>query len=290
MAQNRLRLSLSRDGALAGLIYINIAIFVVVGIYNAIFFLITDHTPLFFNKALALASDPMLVVKRPWTIITYMFYHLDFIHALFNLLFLYWFGVIFVDFFGNTKLTAMYVAGGIAGGLFFLLAYNSLPVFYDEGTAQLLGASAAIMAITFGSAAFSPNHRIWLMFLGDIKLKYLAFAYLIIDLIQIPFGNAGGHIAHIGGALIGALWGYTYRKNGKNLLGWLEQLLEKARRISFRRRTIKVAYKNPKPQIGKVQKSKELDELLDKISQKGFDSLTESEKRTLFKYKNDLNS
>lgn len=290
MHYNRLRLSLTKDGALAGLVYINIAIFIFVGIYNAIFYIVTDHTPLFFDKMLALSSDPITVVKHPWTIITYMFYHLDFLHALFNLLVLYWFGVIFVDFFGNLKLTTMYIAGGISGGLFFLLAYNSLPVFYDEGTSILLGASAAIMAITFGSASFSPNHKIWLMFIGDIRLKYLAFAYLIIDLIQIPFGNAGGHIAHLGGAFVGAMWGYIYRKNGKNILGWLEGLLNAIKKISFKRKTLKVAYKNTQMQPRKKQNSKELDELLDKISQKGFDSLTEAEKQKLFKYKNDLNS
>jgi membrane associated rhomboid family serine protease len=290
MHYNRLRLSLTKDGALAGLVYINIAVFIFVGVYNAIFYLVTDHTPLFFDKMLALSSDPVTVVKHPWTIITYMFYHLDFLHALFNLLVLYWFGVIFVDFFGNLKLTTMYVAGGITGGLFYLLAYNSLPVFYDEGTSILLGASAAIMAITFGSASFSPNHKIWLMFIGDVRLKYLAFAYLIIDLIQIPFGNAGGHIAHLGGAFVGALWGYTYRKNGKNILGWLESLLNSIKKISFKRKTLKVAYKNPQMQPKKKQNNKELDELLDKISQKGLDSLTEAEKQKLFKYKNDLNS
>lgn len=290
MHYNRLRLSLTKDGALAGLIYINIAVFIFVGVYNAIFYLVTDHTPLFFDKMLALSSDPVTAVKHPWTIITYMFYHLDFLHALFNLLVLYWFGVIFVDFFGNLKLTTMYVAGGITGGLFYLLAYNSLPVFYDEGTSILLGASAAIMAITFGSASFSPNHKIWLMFIGDVRLKYLAFAYLIIDLIQIPFGNAGGHIAHLGGAFVGALWGYTYRKNGKNILGWLESLLNSIKKISFKRKTLKVAYKNPQMQPKKRQNNKELDELLDKISQKGLDSLTEAEKQKLFKYKNDLNS
>ncbi len=290
MPRNRLRLSLTKDGALAGLIYINIAIFIVVGIYNAIFYLITDHTPLFFDKMLALSSDPIAVAKHPWTIITYMFYHLDFLHALFNLLVLYWFGVIFVDFFGNLKLTSMYIAGGISGGLFYLLAYNSLPVFYDEGTSILLGASAAIMAITFGSASFSPNHRIWLMFIGEVKLKYLALVYLVIDLIQIPFGNAGGHIAHLGGAFVGALWGYTYRRHGKNVLGWLESILSGIKKIPVKRSRIKVAYKNPQIQPRKKTNSKELDELLDKISQKGLDSLTEAEKQKLFKFKNDPNS
>lgn len=291
MSNYRLRLSLFKDGALAGLVYINIAVFIVVGVYNAIFFLVTNHTPLFFDKTLALSSSPIEALKHPWSIITYMFYHLDFLHALFNLLVLYWFGVIFVDFFGNLKLTTMYIAGGIAGGVFYLLAYNSLPLFYDEGPAILLGASAAIMAITFGSASFAPNHKIWLMFIGDVRLKYLALTYLVIDLIQIPFGNAGGHIAHLGGAFVGALWGYIYRKKGQNILIWLEKPLGSIREISFkRRRTLKVAYKNPQMQTKKKQNSKELDELLDKISQKGFDSLTDAEKDKLFKYKNDLNS
>lgn len=290
MSNYRLRLSITKDGALAGLVYLNIAVFLFVGVYNAIFYLVTNHTPLFFDKVLALSSDPTILVKHPWTFITYMFYHLDFLHALFNLLVLYWFGTIFVDFFGNTKLVSVYLAGGVLGGLFYLLAYNTLPVFYSEGPATLLGASAAIMAITFGSAAFSPNFRIWLVFIGDVKLKYLAFAYLTIDLIQIPFGNAGGHIAHIGGAFIGALWGYTYRKNGFNILAWLELLLERVKNLKFKRKRIQVAYKNPNPKVRKASNGRELDHILDKISQTGFDSLTDEEKEKLFKYKNDLDS
>lgn len=290
MSNYRLRLSITKDGALAGLIYINIAIFLFVGIYNAIFYLVTDHTPLFFDKVLALSSEPSVLVKHPWTFITYMFYHLDFLHVLFNLLVLYWFGIIFVDFFGNTKLTSVYLAGGISGGIFYVIAYNTLPVFYSDGPATLLGASAAIMAITFGATAFSPNFKIWLMFIGDVKLKYLAFAYLTVDLIQIPFGNAGGHIAHIGGAFIGALWGYTYRKNGLNILAWIELALGKIKQIKFKRERIKVAYKNPNPTVRKVSNGRDLDFILDKISQKGFDSLTNEEKEKLFKYKNDLDS
>lgn len=289
MANYRLRLSVFKDGALAGLIYLNIAIFVFVGVYNAIFYLVTNHTPLFFDKVLALSSEPSFMLKHPWTFITYMFYHVEFLHALFNLLVLYWFGVIFVDFFGNTKLTAMYLAGGIAGGAFYMLAYNTLPIFYDEGPALLMGASAAIMAITFGSATFSPNYRIWLMFIGDVPLKYLALAYLVLDLIQIPFGNAGGHIAHLGGAILGASWGYIYRKRGKNILLWLELVLEKIRNLKFQRNRITVAYKNPHTQPVK-NNNRELDLILDKISQKGFDSLTDEEKDKLFKYKNDLES
>lgn len=290
MSNSRIRLSLSKDGALASLIYINIAIFIAVGIYNAIFYLVTNHTPLFFNKVLALSSEPIIFAAHPWTIVTYMFYHIDFLHALFNLLFLYWFGIIFYDFFGSLKLLAVYLAGGVAGGLFYMLAYNTLPVFYDEGQSLLMGASASIMALTFGAAAFSPNHSIWLLFIGEVKLKYLALIYLVIDLIQIPFGNAGGHIAHIGGALLGAIWGYSYRTNGVNILGWLENFFKRIQRFSFKKKSIKVAYKNPKRQPVKKQSNKELDFILDKISQTGFDSLTNEEKEKLFKYKNELDS
>lgn len=290
MSNSRLRLSLTKDGAHATLIYINIAIFVLVGIYNAIFYLVTDHTPLFFDKVLALSADPWVVLKHPWTLITYAFYHLEFLHALFNLLMLYWFGIIFVDFFGHSKLLAMYLSGAVSGALFYILAYNTLPAFYDERSSILLGASASIMAITFGAATFSPNYKIWLMFIGNIKLKYLAFAYLILDLIQIPFGNAGGHLAHLGGALLGAAWGYTYRTNGTNILLWLELLFGKIRGITFKRNKMKVAYKSTTYKPNKPTNNRELDNILDKISQKGFDSLTDDEKEKLFKYKNDLDS
>lgn len=290
MGYPRLRMSLTRDGALPYLIYINIAIFIVVGIYNAIFFLATNHIPLFFDKVLALSSAPFAFGSHPWTILTYCVYHLDVIHMLFNMLFLYWFGVIFYDFFGSIKLVSVYLAGGISGGLFFLLAYNSLPVFYEEGPSLLLGASASIMALTFGAAAFSPNYSIWLFLIGEVRLKYLALIYLIIDLIQIPFGNAGGHIAHLGGALLGAIWGYNFRRSGFNILGWLESVLRYISKFSLKRRKLKVAYKNPVRQSMKGHGNKELDLILDKISQNGFDSLTEEEKKKLFKYKNDLDN
>jgi len=142
-----------------------------------------------------------------------MFTHYDFLHILFNVLWLYWFGKIFLLFFTPRQLGGLYVLGGLAGALFFILAYNFFPYFEDRiFHSYLIGASASVMAIVFGTAFYKKDFEISLFFLGRIKIIYLALFTLVLDLLSMASTNAGGHIAHIGGALLGICFAYYYTK------------------------------------------------------------------------------
>ena len=155
------------------LIYINLGVFLVFRILNVFFFL--SGTPFPFMDWLALPADFGVLASRPWTLITYMFLHFDFLHILFNLLWLYWMGQIFLTYFDQGKLITIYLLGGISGGLFYVAGYNSFPVFSQiVADSRLLGASASVIAIVTALAVHAPNHTINLMFIGPVKMKYIA--------------------------------------------------------------------------------------------------------------------
>jgi len=153
---------------------------------------------------LALPADFGQLILKPWSIITYMFLHEGFLHIAFNMLILYFGGQIFLQFLDAKKLIGTYILGGISGGLLFILTFNIFPVFNEIVSGALaLGASASVMAVLIAIAAYVPNYTVRLMLLGNVKLKYIALFYVIMDIISIPQGNAGGHIAHLGGAFFG---------------------------------------------------------------------------------------
>ena len=211
-------------------------------------------------------------------------------HILFNLLALYWFGQIFLRFFSHKQLLATYIWGGLAGGLLFVLAYNSLPLFSEmKYSAALIGASASVMALTFAAAAYAPNYTIYLMFFGPVRLKYIAVIYLIIDLISVAGTNAGGHIAHLGGALAGYLIALSFKKNSAtNLgLGWAEGMFTI---FSSNKTKMKVVHKRPMSDYefneSKAKREKNINEILDKINKTGYESLTKEERDELFKMSN----
>ena len=195
-----------REGsALTRLIYINLGVFLVFRILNVFFFL--SGTPFPFMDWLALPADFGLLASRPWTLITYMFLHFDFLHILFNLLWLYWMGQIFLTYFDQGKLITIYLLGGIFGGLFYVAGYNLFPVFSHIVTdSRLLGASASVIAIVTALAVHAPNHTLHLMFIGPVKMKYIALLSVLMYVIGISSTNAGGNLAHLGGAC----WGVIY--------------------------------------------------------------------------------
>jgi energy-converting hydrogenase Eha subunit C len=220
-----------------------------------------------------------------------MFFHEEFLHILFNLLWLYWFGQLFLMFLSQRQLVGVYILGGISGAILFILAYNVVPIFTLESAGAIaLGASASVLAIVIAVSTLRPNHTIYLLFLGPVKLKYLALVTILIDIISIPVSNAGGHIAHLGGALFGFLyikalakgWDLTYP------FSWFEGL----GKISFKKKSkLKVDHRSANPDYDynyrKTQKQENIDKILDKISKSGYDSLTKEEKETLFRMKND---
>lgn len=242
---------------------------------------------------LALPASPDLLIYRPWTLITYMFLHTSFWHILFNMLWLYWFGKIFTQYLSQRQLLVTYLVGGIAGGLLYILAYNLLPVFANDLVlARALGASASVMAIVTAISFYVPNFTINLIFLGRVKIFYLALALFVLDFFMIRHGNAGGHIAHIGGAIYGFFYVYYLRK-GRDLSRIFPRFRGKAdwqNRVRRKRKTKTNKASRPKSDDDfnreRAQKQKRIDHILDKISRSGYDSLTKEEKELLFNQSN----
>lgn len=187
------------------LIYINVGIFVIGTLIHVFLRLFEVNTLDIFN-IFALPASLVGFIHQPWSLFTYMFMHAGILHILFNMLWLYWFGSLFLYFFSAKHLRGLYILGGICGGLLYMVAYNVFPLFSSQVTgATLVGASASVLAIVAATAYREPNYRVQLFLFGAVRLKYLALVVIGIDVLSITSSNAGGHIAHLGGALAG-LW------------------------------------------------------------------------------------
>lgn len=271
---------------LTRLIYINLGVFLLFGLLRVFLFLLASPSG-WITGFMAVPANLQSLLVRPWTIVTYMFYHEGFLHILFNLLWLYWFGQLFLQFFAQRQLTWVYLLGGISGALLYILAFNLLPPFKGYAEVSLaLGASASVLAVVIAVATLQPNFTVYLLFLGAVRLKYLALATVFIDIISIPVSNAGGHIAHLGGALFGFLYVVALR-SGTDLAKPFYSISS----IRFpKRNRMKVTYRSHNPDYDynyrKAQKQKQIDDILDKIARSGYDSLTKEEKDILFKANN----
>jgi membrane associated rhomboid family serine protease len=277
------------------LIYLNLGLFLAVQIVRIILYLSNayDLFPGFINH-LAVPANLDILARRPWTLITYMFLHVDFIHILFNLLWLYWFGTIFIQEFGLKKLLSTYLLGGLAGGILYVIFYNVFDVFAGvrEGSIAL-GASASVMAVVVSTATYQPDRKMHLVLIGPIKIIYIAlFMFIFTSLVDFSV-NTGGKIAHIGGAMTGFLFAYYYRR-GKDLTKGFDRIMDSiATWFKPGKDNLKVTYKRSAEQNRpaddieynkhKVAEQKEIDQILDKISKAGYDSLTSREKEMLFK-------
>jgi membrane associated rhomboid family serine protease len=286
---DELKQTYKQGSTLIKLIFINVAVFLVFRILYLILYL-TGSTALFQSAYwLSVPSFIPGLILKPWTLITYMFYHEDIWHIFFNMLWLYWFGKLFLQFFDDRKLVSLYIIGGIAGALLYVLAYNAIPVFNINSSGSiLLGASAGVMAIVFAVSFYAPDYKILLMFFGETKIVYVALVSLVLDLIMITSNNSGGHIAHLGGAFIGYLWAVRYRK-GKDFTYGLSKFLDKLFNLFKFKPKLKVKYKRPTDDFeynrSKAEYQNEIDRILDKISKGGYDSLSKQEKDMLFKMK-----
>jgi membrane associated rhomboid family serine protease len=289
--------SFKRGSSLTQLIYINLGVFVILRLAYTFFALFSGNglgspeNKIEYNyyvmQWLMLPSGPSQLLFRPWTLLTYMFLHFDFLHVLFNILWLYWFGKIFLQYLDNKRLLNLYLLGGVSGGVLFILAYNLIPALAVNGNVPLLGASAAVMAIAIAIAFYVPEYTIHLLFIGPVKLKYLALFFVITDLIFIPMGdNAGGHIAHLGGALYGIFFINRFKK-GKDTGRWFGMIMDRVFSIFKPRPKIKVSYRKPvdDKEYNKLKKTQqdEIDKILDKISKGGYESLSREEKEKLFR-------
>jgi len=270
------------------LIYINIGVFLLANISLLfISFSNRDLAEQIQNPWFSFPSNLNMLLLKPWTIITYMFYHVDIWHIVFNLIFFYWFGQIFLQYLDNKKLVGVYLLGGISGAIVFSIAFN----FYQSATGInfngiLFGASAAIMAVAIAISAIVPNYSLNMLFIGPVKLKYIALFYIVLDIISINRENPGGHIAHLGGALFGYIFAVQY-KNGKDLTKGLNSFLDGLSSLFKFKRKMKVTYQKPFSDFDynkqKIDNQKEMDRILDKIAKGGYESLTKEEKNFLFR-------
>jgi len=268
------------DNGLVKIILINVIVFVTLSILEVLITLSGGGFIIktLINKLMLPASFTSFILQ-PWSLISYFFLHLSFGHILWNMLFLYWFGKIIHDNIGNNALISLYVLGGIVGGLSYMALFNIIPFYQDRiSDSLMLGASAGVFSIVAGSATLLPNYTFYLLFLGPVRIKYIALFYILLSFLDITGSNAGGEIAHLGGALIGYLF-IRQLQNGVNMGEGIINILN-----FFNKKTpSKVENKRP----SRVDKEEtisqdEIDKILDKISESGYSSLSKSEKDKLF--------
>lgn len=268
---------------------INTLIFVVVALINVPFFLSGNGGLIyddFIREHFAFPANILGEPLRFYTILTYQFFHDGFFHVLFNMLWLYWMGKIFLDFLKPRQFHFVYLIGGFMGAVLFALAFNIFPVFRDISGASIIGSSAAVMAIVVATATLVPNYSITLLLFGEVKLKYLAVAYVLLDLIGSTSANAGGSFAHLGGAL----FGFLYIKMLQNGTDWstIFKKKPKLKVVKNDQRGSRYDDHNRKSALKKegYVDQREIDAILDKISKTGYDKLSKEEKETLFKASN----
>lgn len=284
--------SFRKGNTLHKLIYLNLGLFLTVQIVRMVLFLSNSYE-LFagFLDYLAVPANLEVLGRRPWTLVTYMFLHVDFIHILMNLLWLYWFGTMFIQELGVKKLLSTYILGGLAGGFLYVIFYNIFPVFEQAREGSIaLGASASVMAVVVATATYQPERRMHLVLIGPVKIIYIALVMFIFT-SMIDFSvNTGGKIAHIGGAIMGLMFA-RYYKRGKDISSGFDRMMDRiATWFKPRKEHLKVSYKRSSDDIEynkqKVDEQKEIDKILDKISKGGYDSLSAKEKELLFKMRN----
>lgn len=278
---NRFRL----QDTLIQLIIVNIVVFILIAVVRVVCLLFDLQLPVFSNF-LAVPSNPLTALEHIWTFFTYMFVHYEVFHILFNMLMLYWFGRIFLMYFTSKNLVGVYILGGLAGALFYILIFNTIPYFVRSGDSYMIGASASVTAVIFASAFYNKNLKVSMLFLGQVKIIYIAAFIFILDFVALGGGsNEGGHVAHIGGAVLGYFYATRYQK-GKDLTKGLNLLIDWVTNLFKRKPKMRVSHRNMETDHDynkrKYNEANELDKILDKIKQSGYNSLTDGEKKRLF--------
>lgn len=287
-----LRRTFRQGNIVVRLIYINVGAFVLSTLLSVLLGLFGIDTTEFL-RCFYLPADLLQLLRRPWSLITYMFMHAGIWHLLGNMLWLYWFGRLFLYFFSSKHLRGLYVVGGLLGGILYIAAYNLFPIFSDQlYRATLLGASASVLAIAIATAVREPEYRINLVFVGPVRLKYFALFIILFDALYVGSNNAGGHIAHLGGALAG-WWFAKGISQGRDITHWVNVCIDaigglfKKRAPKQRKPKMKVHSTNSRTtdydyNARKKEKSDEVDRILEKLKSSGYGSLSDEEKRRLF--------
>ncbi len=288
------------------LIVINVVVFVVLGLIQVFTDIGVGQGAIDISREyLGLPMHWNELLFRLWTPITYMFVHDGFFHILFNMLFLYWFGRILAQYLGGPKVVNLYVLGGLFGALIYLTIYPVLLQLLNPDldismvSPSLVGASAGVFAVVFGTATLMPNYTIFLLFLGPVRIKYIALFYVLSFFLSLSGPNSGGELAHIGGALMGFIY-IKQLQNGSDLGAWIQSVINAVGGLFTPKPKIKVTHRNTSYTSSRSTKSasmksrsarksgseqtsqEEIDAILDKISEKGYESLTKEEKQKLF--------
>jgi membrane associated rhomboid family serine protease len=292
-----IRTEMSSGNMVTRLIMVNAVVFIAINlVYVSGFFYFADKISAnnFVWKVigwLGIPAELKLMLKRPWVIITHMFSHLSFFHFLFNMLGLYWFGGIVKEFIGNKKILPLYLMGGIAGAALLVAFFYFFPSLRPSLPA--IGASAGVLAIIIAAATIVPDYTVFLVLFGPVKIKWIAVALVVIDLVSIPEQNTGGHIAHLGGALFGFIY-IRQLQLGSDLAAPFIAIYDAfvaffkpkpKTRVAYKRTTVPPTTAKPKSakQDAGMNKQARIDSILDKISNSGYDSLSKEEKDFLFK-------
>jgi membrane associated rhomboid family serine protease len=282
-------------GIVQRLIFWNVGLFLIPVILFSILALSGVRLPSFDWRIIggddffSISSTPADLIWKPWSLFTHAFLHSGPLHLFFNMMMLVFAGRLFLTFFTQKQFFGVYILSAIFAGLLFIVSYNVLPGLQGN-MSKMVGASAAIMAILFATAAYAPQYSVRLMLIGSVKLWHIAAVLLAMDLIYVSAENTGGHIAHLGGALFGYLY-IVLLKRGTDLSKGVSVVIDFFVNLFKPRKStpFKKVHKNPQPQqhpsTGKPKDmtQKQIDEILDKISKSGYDSLTKEEKDFLFK-------
>ena len=274
---NDIKLRYKSGNIVEKLIYINLAIFLFT-LFVSVFKDLYKGQINWVLEWFSLEDNFSSLLTKPWTIITYGFLHADFLHILLNLITLYFIGNLFITYFTQKQLLNFYLLGTFSGGLLYIISHNYFPLF-DGKSSILIGASAGISAIFIGITTYIPNYQLKLRFIGFVKLWNLAALWIGLDILALSGTNAGGHFAHLGGALFGFL--YVNQVSDKKIKIW-----EKIASLFKSKKHLRTVYKSGKK--SNLNKStsltqKQIDGILDKISKSGYDTLSKAEKDFLFK-------
>jgi membrane associated rhomboid family serine protease len=274
---NDIKLRYKSGNIVEKLIYINLAIFLFT-LFVSVFKDLYRGQMNWVLEWFSLEDSFSSLLTKPWTIITYGFLHADFLHVLLNLITLYFIGNLFITYFTQKQLLNFYLLGTFSGGLLYIISHNYFPLF-DGKSSILIGASAGISAIFIGITTYIPNYQLKIRFIGFVKLWNLAAIWIGLDILALSGTNAGGHFAHLGGALFGFL--YVNQVSDKKIKIW-----GKIASLFKSKKHLRTVYKSGKK--SNLNKStsltqQQIDGILDKISKSGYDTLSKAEKDFLFK-------
>ena len=288
-----------RDNALVKIIWLNVLVFAAIVLLEAVVYLAQAPTVLQrVMSQLELSANPGVLLRHPWTLLSYAFTHKGFFHILWNMLNFYWFGQLIQEYLGDRRLVSIYILGALAGAAVFLLSYNLIPILqpYAAAGQPVIGASAGVTAVIVAAATLLPDYTFMLLLIGPVRIKWIAAAVVLISLAGVNSGNTGGEITHLGGALLGFLFikqlqaGRDLGRPVQAVGNWFSNLTSNrpAMRVSStNRRPEPVAASSTssakKPAAPGQPLQDEIDNILDKISRSGYESLSKEEKQKLFR-------